>query len=219
MEENNVNNTNNTKKGIDAKIILLLILVFGAGVLISYIVSMYHFAQEFNEIKDEPITEEVPTVKSAWDIKWADLDVGTKSGYADPSNKTLAIDSTGQAISGFVGTFRAPGDSITYAWKVKNVGDIDANVTGVILGSFTCEPAVTNGSTKNEAYDLCNKLSVSSKYDGVPLTTSTSGNLLHGTSKIVSMTITYAAGDAVELSGDVSVSLGRTSFTYEQQIS
>ena len=40
---------------------------------------------------------------------------------------------------------------------------------------------------------------------------------MHGTSKNVSMTITYASGDAVELSGDVAVTLGRTSFTYEQK--
>ena len=35
--------------------------------------------------------EGTATVKSAWDIKWTDLSAGTKTGYADISNKSLAI--------------------------------------------------------------------------------------------------------------------------------
>ena len=161
--------------------------------------------------------EGTATVKSAWDIKWTDLSSGTPSGYADVTGKTLAIDSTEQAISGFIGTLKAPGDTITYNWKATNAGEIDATLTGVTLGTLSCAPAATNGSTASEATAVCTKLSVSFTYDGNTLTSSTTGDLLHGSSKNVSMTITYAAGNAVELSGDVAVTLGRTSFTYEQK--
>ena len=161
--------------------------------------------------------EGTATVKSAWDIKWTDLSSGTATGYADITGKTLAIDSTEQAISGFIGTLKAPGDTITYTWKATNAGEIDATLTGVTLGSLTCAPAATNGSTATEASNVCAKLSVSFTYDGSPLTASTTGDLLNSTSKNVSMTITYASGNAVELSGDVAVTLGRTSFTYEQK--
>ena len=161
--------------------------------------------------------EGTATVKSAWDIKWTDLSAGTKTGYADISNKSLAIDSTEQAISGFIGTLKAPGDTITYTWKASNKGEIDATVTGVTVGTLTCAPAATNGSTAQEAAAVCNKLSVTFQYDGAALTTATRGDLMHETSKNVSMTLTYAAGDAVDLSGDVAVTIGRTSITYEQK--
>ena len=157
------------------------------------------------------------TVASAWKVVWEDLSAGQATGYASVENKTLAIDSTEQAISGFVGTLKAPGDTITYTWKASNKGEIDATVTGVTVGTLTCAPAATNGSTAQEAAAVCNKLSVTFQYDGAALTTATRGDLMHETSKNVSMTLTYAAGDAVDLSGDVAVTIGRTSITYEQK--
>ena len=87
------------------------------------------------------------TVASAWKVVWEDLSAGQATGYASVENKTLAIDSTEQAISGFVGTLKAPGDTITYTWKASNKGEIDATVTGVTVGTLTCAPAATNGST------------------------------------------------------------------------
>lgn len=161
--------------------------------------------------------EGTATAESAWKIIWKDLDAGTATGYASVEDKTLAIDSTKKAISGFMGKLRAPGDTITYTWKVANEGKIDATLTGVTLGSLSCAPAATNGSTATEATNLCAKLSIAFTYDGSPLTASTTGDLLKDTSKNVTMTLTYASGDAVELSGDVAVTLSRTSFTYDQK--
>ena len=92
--------------------------------------------------------EGTATVKSAWDIKWTDLSAGTKTGYADISNKSLAIDSTEQAISGIIGTLKAPGDTITYTWKATNAGEIDATISGVTVGSLSCAPAATATGTR-----------------------------------------------------------------------
>ena len=68
------------------------------------------------------------TVASAWKIVWDDLDAGTPTGYAETTGKTLAIDSSKQAISGVLGTLKAPGDTITYTWNVENQGEIDATL-------------------------------------------------------------------------------------------
>ena len=73
------------------------------------------------------------TVASAWKIEWVDLDNGTATGYADLTGKTLAIQSSKQAISGVIGTLKAPGDTIKYEWDVENKGEIDATLAGVTL--------------------------------------------------------------------------------------
>ena len=161
--------------------------------------------------------EGTATAASAWKVIWKDLDAGTATGYASVEDSTLAIDTTSkQAISGFIGTLKAPGDTIVYTWKAANEGEINANLTGVTLGTISCAPAATNGSTAQEATDLCAKISVAFTYDGQAVTASTNGLLAKETTKPVTMTLTYAAGDAVELSGDVAITLGKTSFTYEQ---
>ena len=161
--------------------------------------------------------EGTATVKSAWKIVWTSLDAGTPTGYADVDDKTFAIDSTEQAISGEIGTLRAPGDTITYTWKAANQGEVDAVITGISQGALSCAPAKSNGSTAQEATDVCAKLSVKYMYDGKEASTVSNVDLLKDTTKDVSMTITYAEGDAVELSGDVTVTVGKTSFTYEQK--
>ena len=154
---------------------------------------------------------------STWKIQWTELDNGTATGYASVADKTLAIDSsTKQSISGFLGTVKAPGDTITYTWKVENAGALNATLASVTLGQLSCAPAATGGSTSEEAAALCNKLSIAFTYDGAALTSSTTGSLASGAKKNVSMVLTYAAGDAVALSGDVAITLGQTSFVYNQ---
>ena len=158
-------------------------------------------------------------VASAWKVIWKDLSAGSTTGYATLDGKTVAIDSTNQAISGVLGTLKAPGDTITYTWKAANDGDIDASITGVTVGTLSCAPksGVTPAATQAQADALCAKLSVAFTYDGSALTSETRGDLLKNTSKNVSMTLTYAAGDAVAIDGDVVVTIGRTSITYEQK--
>lgn len=157
------------------------------------------------------------TVQSAWKVIWKGLDNGTGTGYADVTGSTLAIDSnTKQSISGVIGTLKAPGDTITYTWKVANDGDINANLTGVTLGTLSCAPATGSNATAAQATAVCNNLTVAFTYDGAPLTASTTGSLASKAEKNVSMVITYGNSAAVELDGDVTVTLSNTSFVYEQ---
>ena len=157
------------------------------------------------------------TAASAWKVIWKDLDAGTFTGYATNEGKSIAIDSTNQAISGSLGTIKAPGDTIKYTWKAANDGEIDASITGVVVGALSCAPASGSNATQAQATELCSKLSIAFTYDGQALTTSTTGDLLKETSKPVTMTLTYAAGDAVTLDGDVLVTIGKTAITYEQK--
>ena len=159
------------------------------------------------------------TAASAWKVIWKDLDSGTFTGYATNEGKTLAIDSTNQRISGVLGTIKAPGDTIRYTWKAANDGEIDASITGVVVGTLSCAPktGVTPAATQAQADALCAKLSLAFTYDGQALTTSTTGDLLKNTNKPVTMTLTYAAGEAVTIDGDVTVSIGTTSISYEQK--
>ena len=169
------------------------------------------------------------TVASAWKIVWSNLDSGTKTGYASTEDASLAIDSsTNQSISGVIGTLKAPGDSITYTWKAENKGDIDAILAGISKGNLTCkavEPATTGGAkaTDEQVNNLCSKLKITFGYesdtdiDDVSDVTSTNLPLDSGDKKSVSMTLTYEDGDAVELDGDVKVTLGLTTFTYNQK--
>ena len=119
--------------------------------------------------------EGTATAASAWKIKWISLDSGTATGYASVENSTLAIQSGDQSISGFMGTVKAPGDTITYTWKVRNDGDINAKLAGVTLGSLSCAPATGSSATQAEATALCDKLSVSFTYDGTAVTSGTTG--------------------------------------------
>ena len=163
--------------------------------------------------------EGTATAASAWKIKWISLDSGTATGYASVENSTLAIQSGDQSISGFMGTVKAPGDTITYTWKVRNDGDINATLAGVTLGSLSCAPATGSSATQAEATALCGKLSVSFTYDGTAVTSGTTGLTLPLASKAekpVTMVLTYAAGDAAEISGDVAITLSTTSFQYDQ---
>lgn len=163
--------------------------------------------------------EGTATAASAWKIKWINLDSGTATGYASVADKTLAIQSGDQSISGFMGTVKAPGDTITYTWKVRNDGDINATLAGVTLGSLSCAPATGSSATQAEATALCGKLSVSFTYDGTAVTSGTTGLTLpldSKTEKPVTMVLTYAAGDAAEISGDVAITLSTTSFQYDQ---
>lgn len=159
------------------------------------------------------------TVKASWDVKWTDLDGGAATGYANVTGKTLAVASDGQSISGIIGTLKAPGDTIKYTWNASNDGEIDATLTGVSLGSLSCAP-VTGGSktaTQEQADALCAKLSVAFTYDSAAVTASTTGDLMAGNSKPVTMTITYAEGAPAVIEGDVEVTLSTTSFNYVQR--
>ena len=68
---------------------------------------------------------------ATWDIKFLNLTQKSKSGYAAfPTSNALTA--SGTTISGNIGTLKAPGDSLTYTFDIKNNGSINAKVNSVV---------------------------------------------------------------------------------------
>lgn len=149
---------------------------------------------------------------NTWKIQWT-TPTGTKTGLASIDGATFAVNSTNQAVSGTLGKLVAPGDSITWSWTAKNDGQIPAEVTGVTLGSLSC-----TGGTGTEASDVCADLTLAITYDGTALTSAvpSSNELAAGASKNVTLTLTWKSDSTAKVSSDVTVTVGTTSFTYEQ---
>lgn len=149
-----------------------------------------------------------------WKIVWRDLDTGSATGLASVDGATFAIDGTNQAVAGTLGTLTAPGDSITWTWNAANDGMIPAQITGVALGTLSC----TGGAT-GEADAVCADLTLSITYDGETVTNGnipTAKDLAVDAEKPVTLTLTWASTSQATVTSDVTVTLGTTTFTYEQ---
>lgn len=160
------------------------------------------------------------TVSSNWNIKWTSL-TSNDTGYATAGD--LTIGTGAQTINGTIGNLVAPGDSITWSWKVENQGNINAELTGLTLTDISCSP-VTGGSseaTDEEAAALCDDLSLQFDYDSddniSALSSVTDKSLAANGAKDVVMTLTYDLSSDATISGPVAVSLTATpTFTYSQ---
>ena len=74
-------------------------------------------------------------MKGTWDIKITDISEASRTGKADPGTPTI---STNGVSASFEANLWMPGDSITYNITVKNNGNIDAALKGLV-------PSVENG--------------------------------------------------------------------------
>lgn len=148
-----------------------------------------------------------------WKIEWADMGTATTTGYATTDGATFAIEESKQAVSGSLGTLNAPGDSISYTWKAKNNGSLNAVITSVSKGGLTC----TGGGT-GEADAVCAELELSITYAGAEITNAvpSAKELNKADSKDVVLTLTWKADGAAKVTSPVTVTVGTTTFTYEQ---
>ena len=159
--------------------------------------------------------EGTATVSNGWSIIWTDLDAGKATGYASVEGSTFAIDAkTKQTVSGFLGKLIAPGDTISYTWMATNDGEINAKVSGVTRGQFSCTSEI-----QVEADAVCNDLELSITYNSVEVATDVPAvgtTLNKHTSVPVKLTLTWKSTSTAEVTKDVTVTLAPTSFTYEQ---
>lgn len=161
------------------------------------------------------------TVSSNWDIEWTNLN-GTKTGYANIENATLAIQTGNQSILGSIGELAAPGDTITWNWNVENKGSIDATLASATTANLVCAPASGSAATQGEANALCADLSLALVYDGITVSGSADysakADLTASASRPVSMTLTYSSSSTATISGPVAVSLDATpTFVFNQK--
>ena len=152
-----------------------------------------------------------------WNVKFAYKSgsslTPTLTGNATSTGATL----TSTAVSGFTATLKAPGDSVTYNWLVKNEGGLDAELKTFTLGTLSCAPATGSTATQQEATNVCNDLEYTITYaDGTAI--SVGDTLAKSTgSKELKMTLSWKENSSVTPSDDVKVSVSTTSLIYEQK--
>lgn len=154
---------------------------------------------------------------ASWDVHFAyktgDSLTATKVGNA-VENTAPTLEAT--TISGFDVTLKAPGDSITYDFSVKNGGTLDAKLTTFTLGTLTCAPNTSSSITQEDATKLCNELKYTLTYsDGSAITTGATLAKNDG-SKDLKLKLEWPSSSTLKVSDDVKVTIGETTFVYEQ---
>lgn len=154
---------------------------------------------------------------ASWDVHFAyktgDSLTATKTGSA-VENTTPTLAAT--TISGFDVTLKAPGDSVTYDFSVKNGGTLDAKLDTFTLGTLTCAPNDGSTISQEDATRLCGELKYTLTYaDGSTITT---GTILEKTtgSKDLTLKLEWPGSSTLEVSDDVKVTIGTTTFVYNQ---
>lgn len=75
--------------------------------------------------------------KVNFDYKTGTSLTGATKGHAAENTAPTLADTT---ISGFDVTLKAPGDSVTYNFLIKNSGTLNAKLANFTMGTLTCAP-------------------------------------------------------------------------------
>ena len=152
-----------------------------------------------------------------WNVKFAytsgDSLTAKKTGTAA---ETTAPTLTDTAVSGFDVVLKAPGDSITYKFSVKNTGTLDAKLGTYTFGTLSCAPNAGSTITQEDATKLCNELKYTLTYaDGSEITV---GEKLEKTtgSKDLVLKLEWPESSTLKVADDVKVTIGTTTFIYNQ---
>jgi hypothetical protein len=153
---------------------------------------------------------------ATWDVHFAYKSgsslTPTITGNASTTGATL----TSTAVSGFDITLKAPGDSVTYNWLVKNEGSIDAKLKTYNMGTISCAPATGSTATQAEANAVCNDLTYTLTYaDGSAI--AVNDTLVKNTgSKELKMTLQWKSTSSATPTDDIKVTVSTTTMIYEQ---
>lgn len=137
---------------------------------------------------------------------------GTTTGHATETTAPTLADTT---ISGFDVTLKAPGDSVTYNFLIKNSGTLNAELANFTMGTLTCAPNEGGKILPEDATKLCGQLKYTLTYaDGSTITTGTT--LDAGNSKELVLKLEWPSTSTLSVSDDVKVTIGTTTFLYQQ---
>ena len=144
--------------------------------------------------------------------KTGDSLTGTTTGHATETTAPTLADTT---ISGFDVTLKAPGDSVTYNFLIKNSGTLNAKLASFTMGTLTCAPNASGSISQEDATNLCGELKYTLTYaDGSTITTGTTLDV--GNSKELVLKLEWPSTSTLSVSDDVKVTIGTTTFVYEQ---
>lgn len=134
-------------------------------------------------------------------------------------NTEATLEST--TISGFDVTLKAPGDSVSYNFDVKNAGNLSAKLRTYSPGTLTCTPALGSTVSVENANKLCNELRYTLTYsDGSNLTPNSDvlpvaeGNETGVRS--FKLKLEWPSSSTVEVNDDVKITIGTTTLIYTQ---
>ena len=144
-----------------------------------------------------------------WDIQITDFTEvsGQNNNVSGSSEATVkpGYSTSGTTITGVEVTFKKPGDVAKFSFNLKNLGDIDAKLTGFTLG----EPAANTKVTKTVACGSPTKV--------LPVVEDAGMNLAKTTGTIpCEMTLTLANDATIPTDAATSVTIPDTSFVYGQ---
>ena len=153
---------------------------------------------------------------AVWSVKFAYKSgsslTPTLEGNASSTGATL----TATSISGFDITLKAPGDSVTYNWLVKNDGGLDAELKTYNLGSLSCAPGTGSSATQTQANNVCADLEYTLTYaNGSAITVGDTLAKTSGSAEL-KLTLKWKSNSTVVVPDDIKVTVGTTTMIYEQ---
>ena len=151
---------------------------------------------------------------ATWDVHFEGMNAGTATGYATlPTTGKLAA--SGTSVSGNIGTLKAPGDTITYTFNVKNAGSINAKISSITAPKLTCAP-VASGGSQAVANNVCANLTYTIEYTSEsPKTIAVGNTLTSGASKNITLKIVNSS-NATLASEDIAVTASPRIINYVQ---
>ena len=152
---------------------------------------------------------------ATWDVHFEGMNAGTATGYATlPTTGKLAA--SGTSVSGSIGTLKAPGDTITYTFNVKNAGSINAKISSITAPKLSCAPANTSGN-QTVANNVCANLTYTIEYTSEnPKTIAVGNTLTAGASKNITLKIVNSSAATSLASEDVTVTASPMIINYVQ---
>lgn len=149
---------------------------------------------------------------SSWKVKFSDLNAVEKTGTANEVTAPTLSDTT---IETYDVTFKTPGDSVKYKFKVANTGSYDAKLTTVTIPTPTCTG--TGATATTDAAKVCDKLTYTLTYaDGSTLAENDA--LSAGQTEDLVLTLTYNSFEDASLlpTADVTISNLGITLVYSQ---
>lgn len=152
---------------------------------------------------------------ATWDVHFEGMNAGTATGYATlPTTGKLAA--SGTSVSGNIGTLKAPGDTITYTFNVKNAGSINAKISSITAPKLTCAP-VASGGSQTVANNVCANLRYTIEYTSEsPKTIAVGNTLTAGASKNITLKIVNSSDATTLASEDIAVTASPMIINYVQ---
>ena len=177
------------------KNILIAVLVVG---LVSMTVAYAALTQVLNINAGAKVLNK----SSSWNVHFENLSAASTTGYATiPTGKGLVLSGT-TTLTGLEVNLRAPGDSVSYTFDVKNDGTINAKVSQVVLP--TVAQATYDGATADITIVKSNLEYSLTHADGSAITVNETLNA--GTTKSLKLTISYKSSATSLPAADVTVS-------------